>query len=430
MEEYIAQIFIGFFLFGFIGIRILVRLMTRRKSYRFFKEIAHENNFTAHKEGFIVYPELRGTHDSVHCFCEVDVEFHRLYDNFTIHFRTEHKNFQTRSLLISNDTYLINTFKVLAGVEDIEVGDTNFDTPYILKSSNKAFLMALLTKDIRETITQIKRNTKEFGIDEKAINIVKNFSYINRSDDIANTLSDMAEVSNAIKGITNIREALIENIKQEPVLNVRINNLKVLLETYEKDEWTISLFKDLLHDKDLSIQIEVTKYLGKKGLKHLIKIINEPEQLQVEQFKQICNIFSDAGYKDAIPHLKKCFQKTDDTEEKLAILKTFKDLKDKSIIPFLIIELESTYEEPLVEIVKILGAWGNRDALIPINRVLERSSGSVKRAAKKAIDRIKDRLSDSEGGWLSLKEYENEEGALSINDTAEEGALSAENDGE
>ena len=130
-------------------------------------------------------------------------------------------------------------------------------------------------------------------------------------------------------------------------------------------------------------------------------------------------------YTEGIPALKSLFASRTGKELELEILDVFRNMGDTSLCGFLLSYLDRRSGEVLRAVVGALGTCGTAEAVEPLMKLSKSSINILLNAAvQQAIASIQSRLGGADAGWLSVAGLEGTEGALSLSDTAGEGALS------
>ena len=300
--------------------------------------------------------------------------------------------------------------------------------------------LALLNSNVRQHLLLLKKNTDAILINNNKFQVGLNTSYDLLADkfytDVTESVRKISKIINKILLLhaylvnkINVKKRIIANFKNDPIQEFRLQCLDKLISHYMLDDEVDSAIVDALSDEYLLVQITAAKNLGEKGLKHLLKILKKPELLPDEQIYDLL-IFLDANDKSISLKTLKLLLKHSRVDFVVAeILKMYQEKDDNGISSFLVEELKhksSRIQRLLLDTIGTIGLIEDVESL----KSLVRSYPENEKYFANAIVQIQTRYGiKPEKGWLTLSEVSESEGALSINEGAEQGALSVD-DGE
>ncbi len=172
------------------------------------------------------------------------------------------------------------------------------------------------------------------------------------------------------------------------------------------------------------MQIAAAKTIELDGNIHLLKIITD-ENLTTTKTIEIIKHFEKTNFNLSIKTLIKIFTTTNNLELKVAILKAFKKFSDSSTEKFLLAQLDSEHEVIFTYAIAAIGSCGNRESIKHL-RSMQQDPGHSKNKTiiQSTIRVIEIRLGIHNPGGLSIAEYEDQDGALSIGEHTPNGGLS------
>jgi len=226
-----------------------------------------------------------------------------------------------------------------------------------------------------------------------------------------------------------IEDDLVNLSKRELIKNIKRN-----LRAYEATQILCSRFDingDVkatliwsLENSSSQVQIEAAQYLGKIGMKHLLKIF--PYGLDtVEDLIWIIEVFIENNYKKALPLLKEIYSQIEYNALKVLILNAFRQIGSKKYSIFIGKLLSIEYETVvLIAALDALKEIGNKNSIENIYALENKSEERVvQKKCKNTRLAIQDRLNLTGRGNLSLSEHNSLAGNLSM-DLSKKGMLS------
>jgi hypothetical protein len=186
-----------------------------------------------------------------------------------------------------------------------------------------------------------------------------------------------------------------------------------------------------LKDPHIEVQVEAARYLGDRGMNHLLGIFESRNaSTNIRLLIDIVQIFKENDFRKSIPVLKKVYLSDRGDALKIAILQALAAFGDEGH-SFLLAELDKDHPPGLcIAVIEALGTWGRVEAVEKLCRIEELTLySSVRQAATQAIARIQSRLGNVEKGWLSMAKFKDVDGALSVAPQPGDGALSAVEEG-
>ncbi len=318
------------------------------------------------------------------------------------------------------------------GKGDIKIGEKEIDEMMFITAENPSIVTALLNKEIREKLLFIGQIAAAFDLTENSIMLkVRN----QQLDDLPVFVKYLQTIVSIIEEVSSgdpIKKRLIKNIKKEEEWKVRLNNLIMLASHFPSDSEIKKILDGSLRDESLEIRFEAAKHLKARGLKFLISMLNSIENKSHPLIPEIILFLAENNYKQCIPRLKILFDQSESEAVQIEILTAFKDFRDEKLNAFLLKRLNAMNTmdtKILLMVIKALGTCGTLNAVEPVYELGKNSPDSrVREEAERSIALIQSRKGQGEKGWLSIPEFSETDGALSINNEARGGALSVNNE--
>jgi|GEM_PF-1314928 len=330
------------------------------------------------------------------------------------------------NFLLEEET-TISRLKNTVGLKDIQTGDTAFDATICISASHPSLVYAVFNSETRSQVIKIIRGSESFSIKNRSTVISYPFEDISSSQTLCKKIDLLVSTVEMITETGNLKKRLIQNIQTETLPVVIINNIKALTTKYPKDKESKQILKTTLGDRNISVQIEAARHLGKSGMKHLTTLLEEKEPMIAELRNKVVTLLGDNKYIPSRPILQEVYRNRAGLELQKTILKTFEKFENAKLEPFLIEQLANKETDLRHASIEALGTCGTIKAAEKIYILAKDSLNPfTKNTAQKAISKIQSRLGDVEKGWLSISDSPEKEGALSISKNSTEGALSLE----
>ncbi|MCP4132006.1 MAG: HEAT repeat domain-containing protein [bacterium] len=315
--------------------------------------------------------------------------------------------------------------KTFFGKRGVKTGDKEFDDKMLIAAENPSIVKTILHEELREQILSLACGVTSFELKKDSIRIVLEFHEIFDCTVLPEIMRAMSSILMGVNDSIFLKKRLIENFYEEEDWHARLNTVKMLSYHFFRDDDTKLVLNDSLRDEHPEINIEAAKYLKEKGLKFLVSMLESFEDKSDPLIPEIIRILAEKKYKQSIPCLKALFDEPKSDIVQIEILSAFRDFGDEKLNTFLLEKLHIKEYKIFSLVIEALGTCGNLDAVEPLYEMTKYSSDSpVREAAKKAIGLIQSRHGQGDKGWLSMTELSETDGALSISDKAEKGALS------
>jgi hypothetical protein len=288
--------------------------------------------------------------------------------------------------------------------------------------SDKAALTGMLDYDVRELINSLNILCMDFNVEGNSISLVMQAENVTE-EKLKNIIEKTIKLASCLKCKTDSFKRLVHNAQHDPVPAVRKNNLAVLHKQYKDKKRTHTVLKKALKDKSFEVSIFAAEVLGIDLLTHLIDTI---KTAPVRNKIRAIQIIGEEKLKQSINFLIEYYEKTRVFYVKEEVVKTLQVLKFNKFNEFLIKQLRNGISEIKHLAIGKLADCGDRSAIGPLYGIIQDPGVSdfIKQKAEDAIAEIRSRIGDTGEGWLSVAEPAATEGALSLKQSTEEGALS------
>ncbi len=426
MEIFFLFIIIVILFFLILGVSSVKNNMSKNSGNEIFQRIADTMGLRFIKGGMFGHPRVLGEIDGIHVFAGVNKVFSdRGYINlfeFSARF-----NYSVRGKL------RITTRKTNPPLEEyesdyevVDSGDIDFDSAMetgYTESPDTA--IAILTKDLRSKIMALAKNSDYARVSRYGIHIYNNKTEVSSPESVVDGIINLIDIAKLILSYSDYRSLHIDNVLKDPINKVKLNNLKVLVSNYPHDNEIEELLKGCFKCEDLSIQFEAAKNVRPEGLHHILDLLSKNKIIDHEIIIEAVRTFGDALFKESAPVLIDVYNYYHRKNMRLEILKTFRKFSDETLSPFLESLLDYTDDDIVDGAVDTLATCGNVQS---VGKLLQLSGKSINPFFRNRINetvlQIQSRLGSVEKGWLSVSELKESDGALSIADAADEGALS------
>lgn len=308
------------------------------------------------------------------------------------------------------------------GKGDILIGDSSFDDVMLLRSENAVEVTALLNSKNRIMITELSEDTGSFSVSSEGIKA--NFDVIKfHPNMISRFVKDMIAASKSLCQKSDIRNMLIKNTLSDPEPGVRINNLRMLALHYSLEQDLVYAVLESLKDFSMDMQVEAASLLQEEGMEHLVGILKRNEKTSDTILLKIIELIHENCYSKGAEVLKEIYN-IKGQEIRIAVLKAFETFGETALAPFLAERLNVQDNALLVSLFRALGTCGTVNEIERIGGLAKIiGHANVRKEARKAIALIQDRYGVDKG-WLSVAEYTETDGALSMANEDAEGGLS------
>ena len=413
--------------------------------YIIFKIINHFANYSSNKtkidrfESFKnLFNEIRYSHsyNKNNIFIKGSIDSIDIEMSIRHTMRMMHFSFQVNhNLKFSSDTEktvesIKSKIKRSFGINDYQIGDTAFDEKLQLKGYNTLEIHSLLNNGVRNKLCKLAINSEELKLNNKSIHITKYFFRKKLNERVEAYTKLIISLAKELNLDHDYKKQIMINVGTEKNSHVQKRNMEVLTSHFGKDKDVNNVLNELLKSPDKSVQIAAARNLRDQGRRHLMSMIKDNDKLTKENLIEIIQTFSFNRYTKSIKTLQKVYNETDYLLVKREILIAFKKFGDSTCSEFLLHELSFNNGKLVIPILEALGACGTKVTIESLHRFLEKRKGStVRNAVNRATAQIQTRIGDYDKGWLSVEPILETDGALSVSDEADEGALSVE-DGE
>ena len=310
------------------------------------------------------------------------------------------------------------------------------------KSVDRDALLNIVDKNMRKRLLNLKSQVQLIKITNKKIVIKTDISSDNDHEKIISLINEIDIISKifeneiykksdliAIEKDKHEKDILIENLKGQIDPEYRLKCLHKLIPFAMFDKKIELAIIEALNDENIEVQISAAKNTGEKGLKHIEKLLKSSESLTGKQVYDLLNHVDKHNHKISIKTLKKRLRESKNETTVVLILQLMYANWDENISNFLIDELKNRDENIGKFILDILASAGSLKDIESL-KLYSKSHPKLMKYISEVIIKIKTRNGvKPEKGWLSFEKISDKDGALSINDEAEEGALSVD-DGE
>jgi hypothetical protein len=327
---------------------------------------------------------------------------------------------------ITRETVLTKVQRMV-GKKDIETWDDRFDDSMLLDADSPHILIGLLDAEIRGLIMVLSGASRYFEINSSGITAGIERTLRLKSGTAVKFIQLAAAIGQDLSKDVSMEERFAQNIKADPIPQVRINNILALTIYAPGKPGMDSILKEALDDPSPGVQVEAAKHLEEQGMNHLVKILEtRRESLEPTLIKEILQTLQENKFSKSIPVLEKIYHSDRGDDLKKSILQAFAVFGDTSLNSFLLVELEKENPGFTLYIIEALGTCGQVEAVEKLFKTGKKTLNLItRRKVKEAITRIQSRLGDVEKGWLSMTYLQDIDGALSLDSDPGEGALSA-----
>jgi hypothetical protein len=364
-------------------------------------------------------------------------------------------------------------------------GDELFDRCFMLAGANELECAVFLGAETRKLLLEINENAAGLDVEPGLATILFRGSKIARSGKLAKLITDVIGIMDGFAGGMADDAAnkgkIIRNLREEGHPGVRLCMLKALLSFYSVDDEITGLLEKLSDDVNPEVRIEAAARLGERGRAMLIgmlddlpvrksgiasliigKLAESDGELPGNLVKKLAMKSHDPDARVRVEALirqqgdhhppsffRKIFEKNTHRDTRRALfdaIVTGVRLSNREWDGFFTGGLADIDRHVRTGSLRMLGDKGGPECIEALRLCAEpveniatadpllvriavvRRDRAERDEARRAIERIRSRHEGAEGGWLSVVEVSGKDGALSIADTAGEGALSAEDE--
>lgn len=304
---------------------------------------------------------------------------------------------------------------------EILSGDKNFDTVFTGNSEHKSFYHGLLKYKLRNSLLILSNESESVNVSNSSLVVLIPLNPEEKP--LISCINMIKNIMNHITNDTSLKEKLIDTIKHDPVPEVKLHNIRALAEEYNTSD-TRNIIREAMSDPNISLRIECAKHLGDEGIDYLRDMIQTESKLDTDQLHTIIQILKKTNDREIVKKFRYIYPKSREIV-KQRILILFREFSDNEVNEFLLSELSKGNADLNIAIIEALGTCGTVDS---IEKLIvwskEQLNPFMRNTVKQAIEKIQSRLGPAGRGWLSIPEYSEKEGALSIADEASDGALS------
>jgi HEAT repeat protein len=342
-------------------------------------------------------------------------------------------------LAIHPETFGTTVGKAL-GAREIELGDYGFDENVYLKGS-VPLVHAVFDQEARRRLVGLLLWTDAtVSLKDGALR-VEIPDTLDAPGWLAERVAEVLEVARRLSRPADIASRLAANVRGEPVVAVRLRNLKVLMREYPGRPATVSALKAALRDPSVEVRVHAAIALGDDGYETLLAIASaEDDDLEAalaidalgERLprERAQAILGRALRTRRLQVAWACLESlgrhggAEDVEPLARVLAIEKGELAEAAARALGATGQPEAERPLLEAlvhnegtVRVaaavaLGQAGSAAAVPALRRVESASSDELRRAARQAVAEIQSRLTGATPGQLSLTEGES--GQLSL----------------
>ena len=319
----------------------------------------------------------------------------------------------------------VDTADVLL-VWNLDVSDSSYnrvaipDVPEKIECSaaSEDILYFICNKVTRNNLRLLLKLTDAFSINDNSIDVrlpqktTSSTENLKRLDDACRSIAE--RVSGRYEMHSRIRETALDDpfpeFRRSAIACYGKNYGGYTTKTKSYIDWMLT---QALLDPVLVNQLEAAKWLDKKGLIHINKLLEE--SLTVEEENAAAEALYHHKNSRSIELLWSLFEKTENKELQLGILSNLANAESTDLSDAIVSRLNNKDKEILVALIRVLGRCGTLKAVEPLYRLGQKSrSRNVDGAVNQAIASIQERHGRGDGGWLSVSEMAKESGALSL----------------
>ncbi|MFC1852196.1 HEAT repeat domain-containing protein [candidate division CSSED10-310 bacterium] len=342
------------------------------------------------------------------------------------------------------------------GMHDVQLHHSAFDEQFLIKGKNELGIIGLLDNQSRQLLMGLRKHFPELSSchihgSDLFINLKGphfNHAYLQR------LLQYSIKLSKHLRRSTPLETMLTENIVSDPELEVRKQNLRLLLQNFEHTAELSTLLQQIMSNRreNIELRFEAAATLGEEGFPYLHAFMNEapgtlaekviralartgkPEVLPIIRdglatykflFCMTAEILGEFRDRESVPLLIAARQNLDQQKQLLALAQVLGKIGDGRAQDCLISLLNENDQEVRTAAIIALGKTGSVNAVEPLWKIAQASKvPALKSAAQESITTIQARHGPGEKGWLSMPHPHPTTGSLSLGDDHTTGAVS------
>ncbi|MBN1695909.1 MAG: HEAT repeat domain-containing protein [Spirochaetales bacterium] len=313
--------------------------------------------------------------------------------------------------------------------DPVTTGDPDFDILAEVTKNNRILMAAYLNAGLRNIIVKLFRKCHTIFISPHYISFTISFmSFLNWNDLNSCIIKPSFEAAGELGRAIDIRESLLENLKNDPVPSIRIRCIKALLNDYINEIDKPDLLKRCPADPALEVAGFAYNELGARRRKALEEIVKKQiEEGFLTDEKEVClyAFIGTTGDSRFLHVLQEAFLKTKSVSAKEAIIKAIGSLGQRDVSPFLAVLLDEPEQDIRLAVISALASCGGRDAIPKLaNMIGLTENDTLKKAALQTLKILTERFGRTESGLLSIHTDTPPAGGLSITESSVPGSLS------
>ena len=393
----------------------LIKYLTRIE-HKIFYETAERYRLNVFPTTFFSNVIMRGRYHKKRIKIKSVKRKGRSYLKVIIDFRSSFPG----NFSVENEHFL----SFLKFTEDKNIGESEFDSRYLLSGGSDIAITAISSFDFRRYINDLNEICKYFKISNNKVEAEVEKTKINSSQDLDNVIEHCLKIVNEINRPDDIRKRLIENSRFDPNRKVQAANLKMLHENYKEDSEIAALIDEIKNYEIPQDRILAAPYLGEEGMMMALGIL-ENEKLDNESVCDAVKILEIQKVDSDYMILKELLENNRD-ENVIAVVihvagKLGLSVYEKNIFPYL--DHDSKFIRELS--IEAISECGTAKSVEKLHEMMDDSMNPFSRKKySEAIAKIQSRLGDVEKGWVSVENTDNLDGALSKDKNEDRGGLS------
>ena len=155
---------------------------------------------------------------------------------------------------------------------DLELGDEEFDASVLVRGE-PLLMTALLGFETRQRIRHLVTTAGSVRHGRLSMTVVRKLA---GSADLAATANEAIEMAQALQTPADPAELLRRNATRDPLSEVRLRNLRLLVEHYRSRTLTTETLRQALTDQDLEVRLLAAVTLGDEARDVLQALANDP----------------------------------------------------------------------------------------------------------------------------------------------------------
>lgn len=307
-------------------------------------------------------------------------------------------------------------------------GDEIFDVSFQVTAPDELAAVSLLGPEVRRKLADIAGSVDYFHFTEKQCSAGIDADRTDAVEVLVDATNRLMSFIDDLSAGGDYRLRLMENLRRETIAAMKMRNIIHLTSAFQGDDEIRGLLISLMNDKDTGVQFEASCRLGNTGMKHITRLL-KTGKLAGGNLEMAVAVLGKNRFTGAIPVLRKMYAGSE-AGMKVEILRAFREMADPGLDGFLAGETRSRNREVRLQAVKALATCGTVASVEPLHRLAGRKGDPVLAVpARESMEAIQARLVGKKGGWLSVSETGEMDGALSRGDGPVDGALSIDQEG-